>query len=85
MQKKYGWDALLKNLVLYPIHKIPSPTPIDVAMEKFKTSHKHIALVMDEYGWVDWIISLEDIIEEIFGNIQDENDVEINPIRKRDI
>ena len=37
---------------------------------------------MDEYGWVDWIISLEDIIEEIFGNIQDENDVEITPIRK---
>lgn len=82
LQKKYGWDAKLKDLVLYPIHKIPSPTPIDVAMEKFKTSHKHIALVMDEYGWVDWVISLEDIIEEIFWNIQDENDVEINPIRK---
>ena len=82
LQKKYGSDAQLKDLVLYPIHKIPSPTPIDVAMDKFKTSHKHIALVMDEYWWVDWIISLEDIIEEIFGNIQDENDVEINPIRK---
>ena len=82
LSKKYWWDTQLKNLVLYPIHKIPSPTPIDVAMDKFKTSHKHIALVMDEYGWVDWIISLEDIIEEIFGNIQDENDVEDNLIRK---
>ena len=82
LQKKHGWDTKLKDLVLYPIHKIPSTTPIDVAMEKFKTSHKHVALVMDEYGWVDWIISLEDIIEEIFGNIQDENDVEIIPIRK---
>ncbi len=82
LEKKHGWDTKLRDLDLYPIHKIPSPTPIDVAMEKFKTSHKHIALVMDEYGWVDWIISLEDIIEEIFGNIQDENDVEINPIRK---
>lgn len=82
LSKKYGWDTKLSDLVLYPIHKIPSPTPIDVAMEKFKTSHKHIALVMDEYWWVDWIISLEDIIEEIFGNIQDENDVEDNPIRK---
>ena len=82
LSKKYWWDTKLKDLILYPIHKIPAPTPIDVAMEKFKTSHKHIALVMDEYGWVDWIISLEDIIEEIFGNIQDENDVEITPIRK---
>ena len=82
LQKKHGWDTKLKDLVLYPIHKIPSTTPIDVAMEKFKTSHKHVALVMDEYGWVDWIISLEDIIEEIFGNIQDENDVEIIPIKK---
>ena len=82
LQKKHGWDTKLKDLVLYPIHKIPSTSPIDVAMEKFKTSHKHVALVMDEYGWVDWIISLEDIIEEIFGNIQDENDVEIIPIKK---
>ena len=80
--RKYGWDTKLSDLNLYPIHKIPSTTPIDVAMEKFKTSHKHIALVMDEYGWVDWIISLEDIIEEIFWNIQDENDVEVVPIRK---
>ena len=82
LSKKYWWDTKLKDLVLYPIHKIPSPTPIDVAMEKFKTSHKHVALVIDEYWWVDWIISLEDIIEEIFWNIQDENDVEIVPIRK---
>jgi len=82
LSKKYWWDSKLKDLILYPIHKIPSPTPIDVAMEKFKTSHKHIALVMDEYWWVDGIISLEDIIEEIFWNIQDENDVEVTPIRK---
>lgn len=82
LSKKYWWDAFLKDLILYPIHKIPSPTPVNVALEKFKMSHKHVALVMDEYWWVDWIISLEDIIEEIFGNIQDESDVEISPIRK---
>ena len=82
ISKKHSWDTKLKDLILYPILKIPAPTPIDVAMEKFKTSHKHIALVMDEFGWVDWIITLEDIIEEIFWNIQDENDVEVTPIRK---
>jgi CBS domain containing-hemolysin-like protein len=82
LSKRHNWDTKLKDLSLYSIHKIPSTTPIDVAMEKFKTSHKHIALVMDEFGWVDGIISMEDIIEEIFWNIQDENDVEIVPIRK---
>ena len=82
LSKKYWWDVFLKDLILYPIHKIPSPTPVNVALEKFKMSHKHVALVMDEYWWVDWIISLEDIIEEIFGNIQDESDVEISPIKK---
>ena len=82
ISKKQSWDTKLKELILYPILKIPAPTPIDVAMEKFKTSHKHIALVMDEFWWVDGIITLEDIIEEIFWNIQDENDVEITPIRK---
>ena len=80
--KKQPWDTKLRDLTLYPILKIPATTPIDVAMEKFKTSHKHIALVMDEFGWVDGIITLEDIIEEIFWDIQDENDVEVTPIRK---
>lgn len=80
--KKQPWDTKLRDLTLYPILKIPATTPIDVAMEKFKTSHKHIALVMDEFGWVDGIITLEDIIEEIFWDIQDENDVEVSPIRK---
>ena len=82
LSKKQNGETQLKDLFLHPILKIPSTTPIDVAMEKFKTSHKHIALVMDEFGWVDGIITLEDVIEEIFGNIQDENDVEITPIRK---
>ena len=82
ISKRHPNDTKLKDLTLYPILKIPSPTPIDVAMEKFKNSHKHIALVMDEYGGVDWVITLEDIIEEIFGNIQDESDVETSPIRK---
>ncbi len=80
--KKQPWDTKLRDLTLYPILKIPATTPIDVAMEKFKTSHKHIALVMDEFGWVDGIITLEDIIEEIFWDIQDENDVEVTPIKK---
>ena len=42
---------------------------------------RHVAVVIDEYGWVAWLVSLEDVVEEVFGDIQDETDDEIEPIR----
>lgn len=75
-------EISLKEIALNPIIKLPGPTPIDVALNAFKKSCKHIALVMDEYGGVAGLITLEDVIEEIFGDIQDENDIETAAIRK---
>jgi CBS domain containing-hemolysin-like protein len=80
MKKKTKWTTPISELSLTPIAKIPRSQPIDTLLEKFQKTHKHIAVIVDEYGGVEWIVSLEDIIEEVFWEIQDETDEEITPI-----
>lgn len=82
IRKKNKGSTLISELKLSPIAKIPRSQPIDTLLEKFQKTHKHIALIVDEYGWVEGIVSLEDIIEEVFWEIQDETDEEIPPILK---
>lgn len=62
----YEGTTLLKNLKLSPIIKVPTSSPVNTLLEQFQKTHKHLALVIDEYGGVDGVVSLEDIIEEIF-------------------
>lgn len=64
--KKYSSETLLSDIQMSPIIRIPRSQPIDSLLEKFQKTHKHIAVVMDEYGGVEGIVSLEDIIEEVF-------------------
>ena len=75
-------DKYLKELNLEKIIKVPATQPIDRILTIFQKSHKHIALVIDEHGGVDGVITLEDIIEEVFGDIKDEKDQEEEYIRK---
>jgi magnesium and cobalt transporter len=51
----------------------PSMRAVDLLL-KMQTSHTHLALVIDEYGGTDGLVSIEDIIEEIVGDIADEHD-----------
>jgi len=55
---------------------VPESKVISELLREFKTKHLHIAMVADEYGGVAGLVTLEDIIEEIFGEIQDEHDWE---------
>ncbi len=53
---------------------VPETTPLDEQMRQFLTQRRHFALVIDEYGALLGLITLEDILEEIVGEIEDEHD-----------
>ncbi len=63
---------------------VPEAKPIEALMQAFRTKHLHLAVVVDEYGGVEGICTLEDIVEEIVGEIQDEYDEEEILVTKLD-
>ena len=70
--------AAIKRPVLFVP---PSMRALDLLL-KMQTSHTHLALVIDEYGGTDGLVSIEDIIEEIVGDIADEHDDEGVALRR---
>lgn len=61
---------------------VPDTITLDDVFEEMKRKKQHIAIVIDEYGGTDGLITLEDILEVIFGQIQDEHDREPRPIQR---
>lgn len=71
-----GNDATtLKDLVHEPCY-VPETTTIDDLLERMKRERLHMAIVLDEYGGVVGLVTMEDILEEIVGDIEDEFDEE---------
>lgn len=76
------WKQNLANLPLRAPIKIPTTMKIDTLLKEFQAEKSHMALVFDEFGGLVGLITMEDVLEEIFGEIQDEQDEEIAQIRR---
>lgn len=75
-------DFKLLDILLTPL-RFPQSIEINDIMRQFKKTKIHFAVIMDEYGGVDGILTMEDILEEIVGEIWDEKDRPKDPVVER--
>ncbi len=68
-----GDDVPLRKL-LRPVSVIPESKRLNALLKEFRDSHSHMAIVVDEYGGVAGLLTIEDVLEEIVGEIDDEHD-----------
>jgi magnesium and cobalt transporter len=80
LARRYGFDGRegLDGLLREPFY-VPESKKIDELLREFQQRGTHIAIVGDEYGGTAGLVTIEDILEEIVGEIQDEHDVEEPP------
>lgn len=62
--------------MLRPLLFVPPSMPIGILLTKMQTERRHMGLVIDEYGGVDGLVTIEDLIEQVIGEIEDEHDTE---------
>jgi magnesium and cobalt transporter len=62
--------------MLRPLLFAPPSMPIGVLLQKMQSQRTHMALVIDEYGGVDGLVTIEDLIEQVIGEIEDEHDTD---------
>ena len=70
--------------VLRPAVFVPESKRLNVLLKEFRVSRNHMAVVVDEYGGVSGVVTIEDVIEEIVGDIADEYDIEEDQTIRRD-
>jgi magnesium and cobalt transporter len=77
---KYGFngtpDGFDLGTLVRPLLFVPPSMGIGVLLTKMQAERRHMALVIDEYGGVDGLVTIEDLIEQVIGEIEDEHDVD---------
>ena len=71
-----GGERYNLRKMLRPLLYVPPSMPLGVLLQKMQTGRMHMALVIDEYGGVDGLVTIEDLIEQVIGEIEDEHDTE---------
>jgi CBS domain containing-hemolysin-like protein len=76
--RQVDWDAIRKDVLV-----VPDSVPLPQLLRTYQDTRRHMAIVVDEYGSVEGIATLEDVLEEIVGEIDDESDVPADDFQER--
>ena len=71
-----GEEEFKERDMLRPAVFVPESKPLNVLLREFRANRNHMAMVVDEYGGVAGLVTIEDVLEQIVGDIEDEHDFE---------
>jgi len=73
---RHGMDGFRMADYLRSVARIPESKRLDVLLSEFRASRNHLAIVIDEYGGIAGLVTIEDVLEQIVGDIDDEFDID---------
>jgi CBS domain containing-hemolysin-like protein len=79
-----GLSAVRLDQILRPAHIVPETKDLAALLGEFRRTNQHMAIVVDEYGELEGIVTLEDLLEEIVGEIEDEFDLPDESVERLD-
>jgi len=82
--RKVGFENVDIRSIIHPAYFVPERKNIDELFKELQSYRKHMAILIDEYGGFSGIVTIEDLIEEVMGNINDEYDEDEPCVKKID-
>jgi CBS domain containing-hemolysin-like protein len=79
-REREGWEDRPVDAVMRPAVMVPDSKPADDLLREMQATRTHMAIVIDEYGGTAGLVTIEDVLEEIVGEITDEYDTEAPPV-----